>query len=243
MREVRSQKSATSTGAQASPLALSNDATGTVALQSDGAGDQMKQCPRCPSQGRDGWLTTGDFGICRSRKDGLNLYCRQCIREKIYEGRQALRAYRKARATVRRQAAEQKAIERAIAKAAVRTVVPVVKGRPSDGDYRKRVRKLSMPERIVLSLREFGPQTQPELRQSCRALSVDELGEALAACMLWNKPEEKVFSRNGSGPRIYFLAIHEREVNAARAARLEQRSDDEPRSYGISTVYSEVPNL
>jgi hypothetical protein len=38
-----------------------------------------------------------EFGVCRARKDGLNLYCKGCIRQKIAQSRQALREYKNAR--------------------------------------------------------------------------------------------------------------------------------------------------
>lgn len=37
------------------------------------------------------------FGICRSRKDGRNLYCKRCISQKVAESRQKLREYKAAK--------------------------------------------------------------------------------------------------------------------------------------------------
>lgn len=48
----------------------------------------MKHCPRCE---RD--LPDSEFGICRARKDGINLYCRICCRQKVNAGREKRRAY------------------------------------------------------------------------------------------------------------------------------------------------------
>jgi hypothetical protein len=36
---------------------------------------ELKQCPRCEES-----LPLSEFGICRARKDGLNLYCKRCVR-------------------------------------------------------------------------------------------------------------------------------------------------------------------
>lgn len=47
--------------------------------------EESKHCPRC----NETKLLT-EFGICRARKDGMNLYCKLCAREKVYEGRTAL---------------------------------------------------------------------------------------------------------------------------------------------------------
>ena len=39
---------------------------------------ELKRCPRCEES-----LPISEFGVCRARKDGLNLYCKGCIRQKI----------------------------------------------------------------------------------------------------------------------------------------------------------------
>src|SRR5438874_12897318 len=53
---------------------------------------ELKRCPRCEES-----LPLSEFGICRARKDGLNLYCKRCIRQKIALSRAALREYKSAR--------------------------------------------------------------------------------------------------------------------------------------------------
>src|SRR5262252_7901843 len=53
---------------------------------------ELKRCPRCEES-----LPLSEFGVCRARKDGLNLYCKRCIRQKIALSRQALREYKNAR--------------------------------------------------------------------------------------------------------------------------------------------------
>src|ERR1700757_3753066 len=53
---------------------------------------ELKRCPRCEQS-----LPILEFGVCRARKDGLNLYCKRCIRQKIAVSRQALREYKSAR--------------------------------------------------------------------------------------------------------------------------------------------------
>lgn len=49
----------------------------------------MKYCPYL-----DHYLPESEFGICRDRRDGLNLYCRSCIREKVRLHRARKREYR-----------------------------------------------------------------------------------------------------------------------------------------------------
>jgi hypothetical protein len=53
---------------------------------------ELKRCPRCEES-----LPLSEYGVCRARKDGLNLYCKRCIRQKIALSRQALREYKSAR--------------------------------------------------------------------------------------------------------------------------------------------------
>ena len=51
-----------------------------------------KQCPICTLD-----LPLAEFGVCRARKDGRNLYCKSCIRKKVTESRRALKEYKSAR--------------------------------------------------------------------------------------------------------------------------------------------------
>src|SRR5437773_5596863 len=51
-----------------------------------------KNCPICSQH-----LPLSEFGVCRARKDGRNLYCKSCIRKKVTESRRALKEYRSAR--------------------------------------------------------------------------------------------------------------------------------------------------
>src|SRR5689334_25345288 len=43
---------------------------------------QVKHCPICSTE-----LPISEFGICRARKDGRNLYCKSCIRDKVCAAR------------------------------------------------------------------------------------------------------------------------------------------------------------
>src|ERR671929_2109494 len=53
---------------------------------------QIKHCPICSND-----LPISEFGICRARKDGRNLYCKSCIRHKVTQSRRALKEYKSAR--------------------------------------------------------------------------------------------------------------------------------------------------
>src|SRR5882762_8910266 len=52
----------------------------------------QKYCPICAQD-----LPLSEFGVCRARKDGRNLYCKSCIRKKVTDSRRALKEYRSAR--------------------------------------------------------------------------------------------------------------------------------------------------
>src|SRR5437763_7105062 len=63
-----------------------------MATVAEAKAPELKRCPRCEES-----LPISEIGVCRARKDGLNLYCKRCIRQKIALSRQALRAYKSAR--------------------------------------------------------------------------------------------------------------------------------------------------
>jgi hypothetical protein len=181
----------------------------------------LKRCPRC-----EGSLPLSEFGICRARKDGLNLYCRWCIREKINAGRQALREMRAAR---RAAITAENSKRRPVTPSPPRLI-----GRPklSSGPHRISL-KFSPGQRVVKAL-QWGPLQFNDLAHAAR-VSRDELSDVLPSVMLWPSDKlQKVHSKNGTGPRVYFL-LSENEVEEPKPT-LPQR---EPRSYGISTIYQE----
>src|SRR5712664_797474 len=63
---------------------------------------EAKLCPICSQV-----LPLTEFGICRARKDGRNLYCKGCIRQKVTESRRALKADK----SVRQQYLTQRVLE------------------------------------------------------------------------------------------------------------------------------------
>src|SRR3954470_1389821 len=50
------------------------------------ASEVSKNCPRCNNN-----LPIGEFGISRARRDGRNIYCKRCNRERTNTSRQAAR--------------------------------------------------------------------------------------------------------------------------------------------------------
>src|ERR1043165_7792831 len=53
---------------------------------------QVKHCPICSKE-----LPITEFGICRARKDGRNLYGKSCMLQKVTQSRRALKEYKSAR--------------------------------------------------------------------------------------------------------------------------------------------------
>src|SRR5882762_6013101 len=115
-----------------------------------------KHCPICSQQ-----LPLSDFGVCRARKDGRNLYCKSCIRKKVTDSRRALKEYRSAR------------------KRYVSQPPPEHSWSQADGDsqsspnYTRLLSKLSPIERVREAIRK-GARTQREIAQETR-LGKDEI--------------------------------------------------------------------
>lgn len=133
-----------------------------------------KHCPICSQV-----LPLSEFGICRARKDGHNLYCRTCIRKKVTASRQALKEYK-----------------------SIRDQYPPGKPCDSEGlpesDHsdnelspaqhcygRMPLHRLTPAERVREAIRK-GARTQKEIAQRTR-LGKDEIGDALANLLLWTR--------------------------------------------------------
>ncbi len=144
-----------------------------------------KTCPICCEE-----LRTTDFGICRARKDGRNLYCRSCIRKKVTESRQALRAYKTAR-------------KRYVTQQTLETNDPSAISNDSGGSaqYLARVpSKLSPIERVREAIKK-NARTQKEIGQETK-LGKDEIGDALANLLLWTR---EIRTEVVDNTRMYFV--------------------------------------
>jgi hypothetical protein len=135
----------------------------------------FKHCPICNND-----LPVGDFGLCRARKDGRNLYCMSCIREKVKESRRAFKEYK----TIRK--------NREIARY-LGEEEPVIVSAPKP-------EKQSPVDRVRVAIKA-GRQTQREIAQQTK-LTVDQVGEAIATLMLWN---HEIKSEIKGETRIYFF--------------------------------------
>ena len=158
---------------------------------------ELKRCPRCEES-----LPVIEFGVCRARKDGLNLYCKRCIRQKIAHSRQALREYKNAR--IRHGA----------------TVVPErsrvsidAKAGFSPRRIARMLRKLSPADRVREAIR-CGAETQTEIAQVTR-LPKDEVCDALANLLLWTR---EIRTQVINHTRRYFVNEASEELTRARQA-------------------------
>ena len=165
---------------------------------------ELKRCPRCEES-----LPLSEFGVCRARKDGLNLYCKRCIRQKIALSRQALREYKKARVKQGHTAAERSRL----------TVDP--KSAFSSRRIARMLRKLSPADRVREAIR-CGAHTQKEIAQVTK-LPKDEVCDALANLLLWTREIRTQIVRH---QRMYF--VNEALEELARAQGMKRNRSLNP---------------
>ncbi len=163
---------------------------------------ELKRCPRCEES-----LPLLEFGVCRARKDGLNLYCKRCIRQKIAQSRQALREYKNAR--IKHGATVLPEMSRVSVDA---------KSGFSPRRIARMLRKLSPADRVREAIR-CGARTQKEIAQVTR-LPKDEVCDALANLLLWTR---EIRTQIISHTRMYFVNEASEEVTKARDQAVEAR--------------------
>lgn len=173
---------------------------------------ELKRCPRCEES-----LTLSEFGVCRARKDGLNLYCKRCIRQKIAQSRQALREYRNAR------------IKHGSTVVPERSRLTIdVKSGFSPRRIARMLRKLSPADRVREAIR-CGARTQKEIAQVTK-LPKDEVCDALANLLLWT---HEIRTQIVSHTRMYF--VNDAAEEAANPAEPQAR-----RKRGLNPSFSSV---
>jgi hypothetical protein len=157
-----------------------------------------------------------EFGVCRARKDGLNLYCKQCIRQKIAHSRQALREYKNAR--IKHGSTESQEGSR---------ISIDTKSGFSPRRIARMLRKLSPADRVREAIR-CGARTQKEIAQVTK-LPKDEVCDALANLLLWTR---EIRTQVVGHTRMYFV----NETAEESAAREEQTR----RKRGLTPSFSSV---
>ena len=168
---------------------------------------QVKHCPICSKE-----LPISEFGICRARKDGRNLYCKSCIRQKVTQSRRALKEYKSARKKYISQQVE---------------IAELLSGESGNGHYpAKAMSKLSPVERVRDAIRR-GSRTQREIAQETK-LGKDEIGDALANLLLWT---HEIRTRVVDNTRLYFLNDDAETATVDDGPRLPARKRDVPSSF------------
>jgi hypothetical protein len=168
---------------------------------------QLKHCPICSQD-----LPVAEFGICRARKDGRNLYCKSCIRQKVTQSRRALKEYKSAR---KRYISQQIEMTDLIAADAANATYPA-----------KSISKLSPVERVRDAIRK-GSRTQREIAQETK-LGKDEIGDALANLLLWT---HEIRTQVVGNTRLYFLNEAGDAAAVEDSPRLPARKRDVPSSF------------
>jgi len=170
---------------------------------------ELKRCPRCEES-----LPLSEFGVCRARKDGLNLYCKRCIRQKIALSRQALREYKKARGKHNSSSDSRVTLDS--------------KTSLSSRRIARMLRKLSPADRVREAIR-CGAHTQKEIAHVTK-LPKDEVCDALANLLLWTREIRTQIVRH---QRMYF--VNEDMELLARAQAASQK-----RSRSLNPSFSSV---
>lgn len=168
----------------------------------------VKHCPICSLE-----LPISEFGICRARKDGRNLYCKSCIRQKVTQSRRALKEYKSARKRYISQQVE---------------ITELLNGDPSNGAHyaAKSLSKLSPVERVRDAIRR-GSRTQREIAQETK-LGKDEIGDALANLLLWT---HEIRTQVVDNTRLYFINDVTEPAGLEESLRLPARKRDVPSSF------------
>lgn len=166
-----------------------------------------KHCPICTQD-----LSVSEFGICRARKDGRNLYCKTCIRNKVTQSRRALKEYKSARKKYTTQQ------------------VDIAEYMANESGYgaqhpSKPLSKLSPVERVRDSIRR-GAKTQKEIAQDTK-LGKDEIGDALANLLLWTR---EIRTQIVDNTRTYYLN-DSADADLDEGPALPARKRDVPSSF------------
>lgn len=170
-----------------------------------------KQCPICTLD-----LPLAEFGVCRARKDGRNLYCKSCIRRKVTESRRALKEYKSARKKYISQQVEGAEIYSAEGEEL----------RASNPYGSKLAGKLSPVDRVRDAIRR-GARTQKEIAQDTK-MGKDEIGDALANLLLWTR---EIRTEIVDNTRLYFINDSPESAIAQEDLRIPRRKGDVPSSF------------
>ena len=172
--------------------------------------DSGKNCPICSQQ-----LPLSEFGVCRAREDGRNLYCKSCIRKKVTDSRRALKEYRSAR-------------KRYVSQPLLDSADALLN---EDGEsstmFPRALSKMSPRERVREAIRK-GARTQKEIRKAA-SVGDDEVGDALANLLLWTR---EIRTELVDNTRQYYINESTETLLAREeAVNVPRRKRDVPSSF------------
>jgi hypothetical protein len=183
--------------------------------------NDFKVCPICTQT-----LAIAEFGLCRARKDGRNLYCKTCIRKKVTESRRALKEYKSAR---------KKYVDDAVIEAAELVSNEInYSPSPTSSSYTRLVSRLTPVERVKEAIRK-GARTQKDIAQETK-LGKDEIGDALANLLLWTG---EVRTEVIDNTRMYFINECDATISSDTGPAVPSRKRDVPSSF--SALQSLMP--
>src|SRR6266516_2061951 len=170
-----------------------------------------KLCPVCSQV-----LPLSEFGICRARKDGRNLYCKSCIRKKVTDSRRALREYK----TAHRRYVPEPLLETA-------EFPPLENELSSSSLFARVIDRMTPADRVREAIKK-GARTQKEIAQETK-LGKDEIGDALANLLLWTR---EIKTTVVDTTRMYFISEPAEgiEVQQDRPV-IPKRKSDVPSSF------------
>jgi hypothetical protein len=174
----------------------------------------FKVCPICTQT-----LASAEFGLCRARKDGRNLYCKTCIRKKVTESRRALKEYK----TARKKYVDDAVMETGEFASSDPNYSPLSS---SGGSYGRLASRLTPVERVKEAIRK-GARTQKDIAHETK-LGKDEIGDALANLLLWTGEVRTEVIQN---TRMYFLNECEVVSSSDAGPSLPSRKRDVPSSF------------
>ncbi|MCU1268348.1 MAG: hypothetical protein JWM21_4666 [Acidobacteria bacterium] len=177
-----------------------------------------KPCPICSED-----LPLTEYGVCRARKDGRNLYCKSCIRKKVSESRRAFKAYKSVRHQYVSEKIDTGVNEEATGVSTARRQYVV-----------RQVSKMTPAERVREAIKN-GARTQKEIAQGTK-LGKDEIGDALANLLLWTREirtevidNNRVYLINQPSPELLYR--QERPAPNRESQTLPSRKRDVPSSF------------